>query len=120
MLKKIFIAAFMLALTVTQNVSAEEVFIFHDAGYDYYVLTETFNNKTKYRDNRAFDVTVKTLYNKRSSREMVYSFWENDGIVWYKFAGNDESYPIFDRDPALRIWYYGLKFLQLDYDVNYD
>ena len=120
MLKKIFIATFIMAIAVTQNVSAKEVFVFNDAGYDYYVLTETFKNKTKYRNNRAFNVTVKTVYKKTSTLEMNYSFWENDGIVWYKFAGNEESYPAFDRDPALRIWYYGLKFLELDYDVNYD
>ena len=47
MLKKIFIAAFMMTLIFSQNVSAQEVLIYSDDDdYTYYVVTESIVNRT--------------------------------------------------------------------------
>lgn len=119
MLKKIFIAAFMLSLITFQNVSAQEVWIFTDnVGYSYYVETETLVNKTEYRINRKFDVTVR-IVSDYSDSEKNYSFWENDGIVWYKVEGVKDVFIIAESEPATAIWNYGLKFLGIDYEVSY-
>ena len=120
MLKKIFIAAFILALAVTKNVFAQDVWVYSDEQneYSYYVATETFVNKTIYNDNRAFDVKVTVLHHNDSPEEFMYSMWENDGLVWYSVGEGTGMIPA-NFEPAISIWNFGLKFLNMDYDVSY-
>lgn len=120
MLKKFFIAAFMLALIATKNVSAQDIWVYTDEqnDYSYYVATETFVNKTTYDNNRAFDVKVTILWHNDSPKELMYSFWENDGLVWYTTGAGEGMHPA-NIEPAQSIWNYGLKFLNMDYEVSY-
>ena len=120
MLKKIFIAAFILALAFTKNVSAQDVWVYTDEQneYSYYVATETFVNKTIYNDNRAFDVKVTILWRGDSPKEITYSMWENDGLVWYSVGEGTGMHPA-TIEPAISIWNFGLKFLNMDYEVSY-
>ncbi len=121
MLKKILIAVFMMTLFITQNVSAQDVWIFtDDVGYEYYVESETLVNKTEYRLNRKFDVTVKLVNRDSSFDEKNYSFWENDAIVWYKVEGVEDVFTIAESKPAAAIWNYGLKILGIDYEISYE
>ena len=118
MLKKIFITAFMVTLIFSQNVSAREVFVCANDGYSYYVDTETFVNKTKYRNDRAFDVTV-SVYRANYHEKIPYSFWENDGLIWFSNGEGTGMHPVDGFKPAKEIWEFGLKFLDLDYEVSY-
>ena len=120
MLKKIFIAAFMINLIVAQNVSAEEILVYENDTYSCYVIPETFENKTVYRDNRAFDVKVKLVYVDGYFNENNYSFWENDGIVWYQLEGSPNTFTINETESAAEIWNFGLKYLNLDYEISYE
>lgn len=120
MLRKIFIAAFMMMLIAAQNVSAKEVLVHSDEDYSYYVIEESIVNRTEYRDNRTLDVTVKILYCDSSPREIDYSMWENDGIIWYANGyGNGMRNVTSERDPMAFVWKYCLNFLNIDYEVSY-
>ena len=119
MLKKIFFAAFVMTLLVAQNVSAQEVFVCAKDGYSYYVDEDTFINKTEYRDNRAFDVTV-SIYRAAYHEKLLYSFWENDGLVWFSNGEGTGMHSVEGFEPAKRIWDFGLKFLNLDYEITYN
>lgn len=119
MLKKIFIAAFMLTLVTVQNVSAQEVFVYSDDDYNYYVITESIVNRTEYRDNRAFDVTVSIRYLDSFERRLDYSMWENDGITWYTTGVGQGMHAVSDIEPMASIWNFCIKYLNLDYEVNY-
>ena len=118
MLKKIFIAAFMMTLIFAQNVSAQDVLVYETDGYSYRVITETFENKTVYRDNRAFNVKVKIFYRENLREELPFMFWENDGLIWFNNGEGTGMHPV-NFEPAESIWNFGLKFLNLDYEVSY-
>ena len=118
MLKKIFISAFMMTLIVAQNVSAQEVFVCSDNDYNYYVVTGSIVNRTEYRDNRTFDVTVKIYRHNNFDSEIFYQMWENDGLIWYTNGEGTGMHPA-DKS-AENIWNYCVKFLNLDYDVSYN
>ena len=119
MLKKILIAVFMTTLFITQNVSAQDVLVYEADGYSYYVVTETFENKTVYRDNRAFEVAVKIFYLENLREELPFNFWENDGIIWFNNGEGTGMHPVDGFKSAENIWNFGLKFLNLDYEVSY-
>lgn len=119
MLKYIF--TFFILLALTQNVSANDVLVFSDDYYDFYVDTLTFSNKTVYRDNRAFDVNVGIVDKQKASSPLIvrYSMWENDGLIWYTVGSGTGMHSAYGVDSALAIWHFGLNFLNLDYDVSY-
>lgn len=120
MLKKILIAAFMLMLVTAQSVSAREVLVYSDDDdYTYYVITESIVNRTEYRDNRAFDVTVRIRYLNSFERELNYSMWENDGITWYTTGAGEGMHPVRDIEPMASVWNFCIKYLGLDYEVSY-
>ena len=121
MLKKILIATFMLALIATKNVFAQDVWVYTDEqnDYSYYVATESFVNKTIYNNNRAFDVKVTILWRGDSPEEVTYSMWENDGLVWYNVGAGTGMHPA-TIEPAKSIWKFGLKFLNMDYEISYN
>ena len=108
----------MVTLIFSQNVSAREVFVCAKDGYSYYVDTETFINKTEYRDNRAFDVMV-SIYRAAYEDKVPYSFWENDGLVWFSNGEGTGMHPVEGFEVAKNIWNFGLNFLGLDYEVSY-
>ena len=119
MLKKIFgavvTAVFMFvgATVYAQDVPIES----YSSRVKCYVMTETFVNRTQYRDNRAFSVDVKFV--GASVAVHNYSFRENDGLIWYGVDGTEQG--VIDNDEfAERIWKFGLKYLGIDYDVRYD
>ena len=74
MLQKIFIAAFIMTLIITKNVSAQEVLVYNDKNYDYkfYVITESIVNHTIYHDNRTFDVLVRIYRQKNFDSDVLY------------------------------------------------
>lgn len=119
MLKKIFIATFMFALIFSQNVSAEEVFVHSDDDYSYYVLTESIVNRTEYDANPTFDVTVQIRYRDSFKRELNYSLWENDGIIWYTTGNGTGMHAVYADDPLMSVWKYCLKFFRIDDEVSY-
>lgn len=121
MLKKIFCAAIMaITIFIGAKVSAEDVFVYSYSNGTYcYVMTETFVNRTQYRDNRAFSVDVKfTRYNQTLAVNN-YSFRENDGIIWYGVDGGADDF-IGNDALAKKIWAFGLKHLGIDYEVRND
>ena len=125
MLKKIFCAAVLLAIiyyTATflliNSAAAQDVWIpSYSSRVQCYVMTETFVNRTQYRDNRAFSVDVKFV--GATVAVHTYSFHENDGLIWFSVdGGNDE---IANNDEfAKSIWEFGLEYLGIDYEVRYD
>jgi len=122
--KKIFCAALTIAaiyfaavLIFVNAAAAEDVWIHSAADYDYYVMTDTFVNRTQYRDNRAFSVDVKFV--GETVEVHNYSFRENDGLIYFNVDGGADNF--IDNDKlAARIWEFGLKFLGIDYEVKYD
>ena len=121
MLKKIFIATFMATLIFSQNVSAQEVLVFSDDDdYNYYVITESIINRTEYRDNRTFDVTVRIRYRNDFHSDQFYCMWENDGITWYSEGYGKGMRPIGNIEPMASVWNFCLKFLNLDYTITYN
>lgn len=117
MLKKIFCIIVVLAALVGNASAAEVPIETYSSRVKCYVLTETFVNRTQYRDNRAFSVDVKfvgaaTLVNN-------YSFRENDGLIWLSVNGEEDGVANND-ELAKRIWNFGLKYLGMDYEVRYD
>ncbi len=121
MLKYFFITAFIL-LALTKNVAANDVLVFSDDFYDYFVDTQTFTNKTEYRDNRAFDVNVAIVNKQKSDSPLIvrYSMWENDGLIWYSVGAGTGMHSAYGVDSAMAIWFFGLDFLFLDYDLSYN
>jgi len=127
--KKIFCAALTVAavyfaavLIFVNAASVEDVWIHSAANYDYYVMTDTFVNRTQYRDNRAFEVDVK--YFDRNDLSIVrtahWSFRENDGLVYHNIDNAQPDVVIHKGDLSEKIWLFGLKFLGIDYEVKYD
>ena len=119
MLQKIFGAVVLtVVMFVGATASAEDVPIeSYSSRVKCYVMTETFINRTQYRDNRAFSVDVKFV--GASVAVSNYSFRENDGLIWYGVDGIEQG--VIDNDAfAARIWTFGLKFLGIDYEVRYD
>ena len=82
-----------------------------------YVMTETFINRTQYRDTRAFSVDVK--FGGASVAVSNYSFRENDGLIYCNIDGGKD---IFVKRGTVeeKIWLFGLKYLGIDYEVRYD
>ncbi len=121
MLKKIFIAAFMLTLVTAQNVSAREVSVYTEeyTGYNFRVITETILNRTEYRDNRTFDVVVRIYRNGNFDSEILYQMWENDGLTWYTNGEGTGMHPVNGVASAENIWNFCIKYLNLDYEVSY-
>lgn len=126
MLKKIFCAAVLLSCTLymaatfilINAASAQDVWVGTEGGVYYYVMDETFVNKTQYRDNRSFEVDVK-LVRGDDCRISKMSFYENDGLIFFSYGGNDKSFPVYKNTTAKNIWEYGLKHLGIDYEVSY-
>lgn len=121
MLKKIFIAAFIMALAIMKNVSAQEVLVYNDKNYDYkfYVITESIVNRTMYRDNRTFDVLIRIYCQENFDSDVLYQMWENDGLIWYTNGEGTGMHSANGVQSAQAIWNYCLKFLNLDYEINY-
>lgn len=120
MLRKIFVAAFLLTSLVLSNyASAQDCWVFTDeGGIEYYVMDETTVNKTQYRDNRQFTVDVKLVRNSAADIK-TFSFRENDGIIFYGIDGNEKGFA-HKETAAYSIWEHGLKYLGIDYEVRYD
>lgn len=124
MLKKIFCAAIILAmlygtavLLVVNRAAAQDVPIeSYSSRVKCYVMTESFINRTQYRDNRAFSVDVKFV--GATVAVSNYSFRENDGLIWYSIDGGVEGVAN-DDEFAKRIWAFGLEYLGINYEVSY-
>lgn len=119
MLKKILCALFAAAIIFcgSVEVSAEDVPIeSYSSRVKCYVMTETFINRTQYRDNRAFSVDVKFV--GATVAVSNYSFRENDGLIWYSIDGGAEGIAN-DDEFAKRIWAFGLEYLGINYEVSY-
>ena len=121
MLKKIICAALMAATVIfvgNAKIFAQDVPIeTYSSRVRCFVMTETFINRTQYRDNRSFGVDVKFV----GATVVVnnYSFRENDGLIFYSIDGGTENFAENDEF-AKRIWKFGLKYLGIDYEVRYD
>ena len=129
MLKKIFCAAIICAtmyfaavLLLINSTSAQDVWIHSADNYDYYVMTETFVNRTQYRDNRAFEVDVKFFDRNDPSivRTAHWSFRENDGLIYHNIDNASPDALVQRGDLSEEIWLFGLKFLGIDYEVRND
>ena len=124
MLKKIFCAALLTAmiLFVGKTCAAEDFWIHSTTNYDYYVMTDTLVNHTKYRNNRAFEVDVKYFDRNDLStmRTAHWSFRENDGLVYHSINRVKPDVFISKGELSEKIWLFGLKHLGIDYEVKYD
>ena len=122
--KKIFCAALTVAaiyfaavLIFVNAAAAEDVWIHSVANCDCYVITDTFVNRTQYRDNRTFSVDVKFVGETVALHN--YSFRENDGLIYFSVDGGADNF--IDNDKlAARIWEFGLDFFGINYEVKYD
>lgn len=132
MLKKLFcVTLIMAALLVVGNVKvfAQDVWVYTDGrGTEFYVMNETIVNRTKFRNNRNFDVKVKAVRQNSTKVFSVkvhqYSFSENDGMVFYSID-DSKTYPLISdgtapNELAQRIRSYCLNYLGLNYVVRYD
>ena len=120
MLKKIFCTAFMAAIIlVNAQVSAKDVWVFHDKCADYYVKTETFVNRTMYRKNRCFEVDVVTFVELGKEFTNIYSFYEDDDIIWFSIDGGKTN-SVQKNTMEHEVWKFGLKYLGMDYEVRHD
>ena len=126
MFKRVFFAMFLFAATFgfqfvnIEKVSAQDVWVYTDgSGVQYYVMTETMLNETKYRLDRTFSVNVKSVYQDSRATINSYSFNENDGIVHFRVNGDYKGY-VYQNTVEGNIWNYGLKYLGIDYQVNYE
>lgn len=124
MLKKIFCAAVVLAvlygvavLLVVNRAAAQDVWIeSYSSRVQCYVMTETFINRTQYRDNRTFSVDVKFVGATVAVHN--YSFRENDGLIWFSVDGGAEDVT-YNDEFAKRVWDFGLEYLGINYEVSY-
>ena len=114
---KIFCAALVATILIGAKVSAEDVWIATVGKEDYYVQTESFVNRTQYRDDRKFTVDVSIVYGLGAERKN-YSFRENDGLIYCNIDGGKD---IFVKRGTVeeKIWLFGLKYLGIDYEVSY-
>lgn len=111
MLKKIFVVAFMLTAILfvdSAKVSAKDVWVYSGGGTDYYVVTETFNDRQGYH----FDVDVKYVRGSSLVATKKYSF-DGYNFANYKIDGVDQG-SIFDSQkrahvqPAYNIFGYSV------------
>ncbi len=131
MLKKIFCTTVILAAIlgslylvavhmVVNSAAAQDIAIpTYSSRVQCYVMTETFVNKTQYRDNRAFEVDVKFVNAAEEIFIENYSFRENDGFIYYSVNGGADNF-VDDDEFAKDIWLFGLEYLGIDYQVTYD
>jgi len=123
MLKKIFCAAVVLAtlycaavLLLVDSASAQDVWVCNDGKQDYYVQTESFVNRTQYRDNRQFTVDVSIVRGSGAERKN-YSFRENDGLIYCNIDGGEDIF-VTRGTTEDKIWLFGLEFLGINYEVS--
>lgn len=112
MLKKIFCAAFLCAAIIfvgNAKVSAQDVWVYNDGRTDYYVVTETFNQRERY--DYHFDVNVKYVRNGSLVATKKYSFDGHDGVS-YRIDNVDKG-NIGESAPARTICYYCVKHFGL-------
>lgn len=126
MLKKIFCVAIFCAAIYCAAASllinaaaAQDIWFGTEDGVDYYVMEETFVNRTQYRYNRSFDVEVKLVQGGDNVRVATLNFYENDGLIHYHFKGNDKTQIASPGTTYGKIWDYGLKVLGIDYEVSH-
>lgn len=119
MFRKIFVAAFLLTSLMLGNyASAQDFWVDTKDGIDYYIVEETFDNQTQYRNNRQFTVDVKLVRNSEATVK-TFSFRENDGMIFHSIDGSERDF-VYKGTAAYSIWEYGLKYLGIDYEVRYD
>jgi len=123
MLKKIFCAAVVLAtlycaavLLLVDSAAAQDVWVCNDGKQDYYVQTESFVNRTQYRDNRQFTVDVSIVRGSGAERKN-YSFRENDGLIYCNIDGGEDIF-VTRGTTEDKIWLFGLEFLGINYEVS--
>ena len=113
MLKKIFCAAFLCAAILfvgNAKVSAQDVWVYNDGRSDYYVMTETFNQRERFAFH--FDVNVKYVRNGSLLATKTYSFDGHD-VVSYRIDGIDKGYTYNAPQSAQMILSYCVKHFGL-------
>ena len=114
----IYVVVFTATSLLINSASAQDVWVVSENGIDYYVMDETFNNQTQYRDNRQFTVDVKLVRDKEAVIK-TFSFRENDGLIQCSIDGEEREF-VYKGTLTGQIWEYGLKYLCIDYEVKYD
>lgn len=107
----IICAGYWVAKQDVHQLSDEDVFICEDSVNEYkvYVTPKTF----KATGEKSFDVNVKKFfYNQLKVEEDTFSFWEEDGKIFYRAGDEGKPLEVNGDNSATAIWNYGLEFLK--------
>lgn len=127
LLKRIILFLLMLAVIIfayravmqdVHKLSEEDIFICVDTVREckVYVTPDTL----QVTGDKAFDVNVKKFfYNKLVVTEEKFFFWEEGGVILYRVDDSDKNFKISEDKIATEIFNYGIKFLNMDYEICY-
>lgn len=107
----IICAGYWVAKQDVHQLSDEDVFICEDSVKEckIYVTPETLKATGK----NSFDVKVKSFfYKKLNVAEDTFSFWEEDGKIFYRAGDEGKPLEVKGDNSATAVWNYGLEFLK--------
>ena len=85
MIKKIFCAALMMTAIIfvgNTKVFAQDVWVCNSGGIDYYIMTETFNNRSQSSLQVDFSIKVKYVRGSSLIATKTYSFKGHDYVSY--------------------------------------
>ncbi|MBR5912906.1 MAG: hypothetical protein IKZ58_00865 [Selenomonadaceae bacterium] len=114
MLKKIFLAAFLMAMLVfTQNVSAEEVEVYNNENSRTTYCVDTSSIRNTGHDSSSFTVRVVTYEKTYSPQEDFYYFVKEGGEILYTLGEGGSMNKVSRGDePAYSIYKYCSQYLK--------
>lgn len=115
MLKKIFLAAFMMTLIFSQKVSAQDAWVYAKGGIEYFVMNETAENKSR-PGHVIIDVKVKNVKQGETPElEGVhdYHFDLSEGHTRYSIDGETHDW-VHSNIVTQKVCVYCLNFLGIN------
>lgn len=115
MLKKIFLAAFMMTLIFSQKVSAQDAWVYAKGGIEYFVMNETAENKSR-PGHVIIDVKVKNVkQGEIPELEGVhdYHFDLSEGHTRYSIDGETHDW-VHSNIVTQKVCVYCLNFLGIN------
>lgn len=115
MLKKIFLAAFMMTLIFSQKVSAQDAWVYAKGGIEYFVMNETAENKSQ-PGHVIIDVKVKNVKQGETPElEGVhdYHFDLSEGHTRYSIDGETHDW-VHSNIVTQKVCVYCLNFLGIN------
>ena len=113
MIKKIFCAALMMTAIIfvgNTKVFAQDVWVCNSGGIDYYIMTETFNNRSQSSLQVDFSIKVKYVRGSSLIATKTYSFKGHD-YVSYSIDGVAQEESAWHQEPTISILNYAKRYL---------